>query len=149
MADYTREELEDMDAKGLALVASSLKLKLRANSTTRADYIDAIMAAQDPSGSGPTANVTSKSDVPEIGKTQASKRRRIIVHHTEGTDASKFVAVQVNGVAYAIPREVEVSVPEEVISVLKDAVATRTVQEGGRLVETPYRRFPFSDLGPA
>lgn len=88
--------------------------------------------------------------------TRASSKRRWRIRIDEARDKSEVdpVFLSVNGRAYNIKRMRYVDVPEEVVSVLSDAVVghavaildERTGIESG--VEfRPGRRFPFENLG--
>ena len=154
---YTKQELTSMDEVELNRVAfEEFSLGVSTDTTAKKEIIDTILAAQEASevvvktAPAPKAKAVAKpkAKVEAIADAPAKpKMFKIIVHNQEGTDASKFVKVQPNGIMYAIPREQEVVVPEIVVNVLKDAVITRMEYENGSLVERSARRHPFTILG--
>lgn len=146
----TREELELKPESELVEIAEQLGLSVNPDAATVASLVDAIEAELDAGAALPSAPKRAKKST-SVATPAAPKatRKRIIVHNQEGVDASPFVKVQVNGVMFTLPREIEVSVPIEVINVLNDAVVTRLEQQGNVLVERHARRFPFTVLGDA
>jgi hypothetical protein len=76
-----------------------------------------------------------------------AKKFKITIPSTEKDKSAVFVGV--NGVAYNIPRDTEVIVPEPVLLVLKNSVTTnyRLVDEKGaesqKVVAENVARFPF------
>ena len=80
------------------------------------------------------------------------KRYRIIVNNQDGVDASPFITVQVNGRTWQIKRDHEVTVPEEVLGVLRNAVYTKyepSAIQGGLQEPKDVNRFPVTILGEA
>lgn len=147
---FTESELKRKSADELDAISSDLSVGLTSSSTSKADLIKGILAAQeDLSRPAELAIVdTEGSDSSDADDPTATNvRYRIILHNQEGPDASKFVKVQPNGVMYTIPRDVEVEVPEIVLNVLTDAVTTVTSLEDGKMVDRQVRRFPFTNLG--
>jgi hypothetical protein len=144
---YSTKELASKSEKELAAIAEELGLVLNAESTGKNGYILEIIAAQEEDikeVAEPIATIAT-NDVATLPK--KVKKFRIIVANQEGPEETRFVKVQVNQEMFAIPREVEVVVPEYVVEVLNNAVVTRYVQEGLDLVERKAKRFPFSILG--
>lgn len=142
---FTKSQLEKKSDAELAQIATDLGLDLSPESTTKAVYVASILQIQ---------AEDAKLDAPAqeaaiVAEEAPQKKYRIIVHNQEGVEATPFVKVQVNGTMYTLPREVEVTVPAEVVEVLNNAVVTRFVQEGRNLVEKPARRFPYTVLGEA
>ena len=145
---YSTKELSSKTEKELAAIAEDLGLVLNAESTGKNGYILEIIQAQeeDTETSIPTPvaklPTDDASDLPP-----AVKKFRIVMANQEGPEETRFVKVQVNQEMFAIPREVEVVVPDYVIEVLNNAIVTRLVQEGSDFVERKAKRFPFSILG--
>ena len=137
----TKKALEKMTDEALVAEGEKLDLKIDLAVMSRNSAIDLLLAENTP-----VVEAEEAEDAEEPVK-PTNKKFRIIVHHQEGIDASKFVKVQVNGVMYTLPRETEVEVPEAVLSVLNDAVQTVFVYEDGKLVERSARRFPYTTLG--
>ncbi|NCD22302.1 MAG: hypothetical protein EOL90_05100 [Spartobacteria bacterium] len=75
----------------------------------------------------------------------ARPRVTIIIPSSSGKGGSDDVFASVNGRDYLIRRDVEVSVPPEVVSALTDAVITEHItDEAGRIVgERNVPRYPF------
>lgn len=96
----------------------------------------------DPKASDPEAGL-KKTDPPAEPK--APGRTRIMIPSNTGPSGSDDVFVSVNGRDFLIKRDIEVEVPEEVLSVLKNAVITDYVTDGdGRITrERLVPRFPF------
>lgn len=156
---FSTKELKDKSEPELAAIADELGLQLNAESTGKNTFIMEILQAQEEDA---LAHAAEPPEVPEVpagviipGGSNASllktkeKRIRIIVSNQEGVEQTPFVKVQVNGEMFAIPREIEVPVPDYVVEVLNNAVVTRLVQAGGEWVEQKAKRFPFTILGPA
>ena len=84
-------------------------------------------------------------DVKPAGK----KRRMFTIFIDEEENEPNFAKVGVNGNFFQIPRGMDIEVPEEVIEVLKNSVATRLVQTtnpGTGLIESreqSYTRIPY------
>lgn len=75
----------------------------------------------------------------------SGKRRTITIHPTEGDAGSDAVAVGVNGYMYQIPRGMPVSIPIEVLDILKNAKTTHyTALSGGTVGERTVQRHAFS-----
>lgn len=72
-----------------------------------------------PAKAGPSR--TKKESTPK-----AEKRRTIIIDEVEGQP--NYEVVGVNGVVYQIQRGLETSVPESVVHVLRNAIATKYVK---------------------
>lgn len=74
---------------------------------------------------------------------QQQRKAVIFIDMEKGYPNYQFVGV--NGKGYQIMRGVEVTVPEEVVEVLKNAVATRSVTDGdGRVVgQQDYHAIPY------
>lgn len=137
----------------LVELGKELNLELNPEAQTKSAMIASILSlsevadevAEEPSiVEAPEVN---EAPAPPVALEKAPKRFRILMHNQEGTDSSPFVKVQVNGVMYTLPREVEVIVPPEVVGVLNDAIITRSVQENGVMVDKSARRFPYTILG--
>jgi len=140
----TAKELKNLSETQLAAVADDLGLQLVAENTSKATFIAEIIEAQEDD-----AEVVVGEPVDEPVVAKKSKKFRIIVSNQEGVEQTEFVKVQVDGVMYTLPREIEVVVPEIVVEVLSNAVVTRYTQEGDKMVERKARRFPFQVLGEA
>jgi hypothetical protein len=141
----TAKELKNLSEDQLAEVAGDLGLQLNADNTSKATFIAEIIEAQEDDAE--VVGIDEPIDEPVVVK--KPKKFRILVSNQEGVEQTEFVKVQVDGVMYALPREVEVVVPEIVVEVLNNAVVTRYAQEGGLMVERKARRFPFQVLGEA
>lgn len=134
----TKKDLSALPESDLISMGTDLGLKFDPALETKASMVDAILTASNPEAT----EIPASAEEPE-------PRVRIIVHHQEGLEASKFVKVQINGTMYTLPRETELTVPESVLGVLNDAVQTVTVYENGKAEERNARRFPYTVLGPA
>lgn len=77
-----------------------------------------------------------------------------VIYVDEESGESNYVPVGHNGIVYQVMRGVEVSVPQKVVDVLKDAVAHRVVQvvdprTGNKEnVMRPYNAIPFRVIRP-
>jgi hypothetical protein len=94
------------------------------------------------------------SNAANVSRASSKARYRIILDEGRDKSDQKRVPVQVNGRAYDLQRGVELDVPEEVVSVLNDAVSGRAEPiedpRTGILSGVEYvnsRRFPFQRLG--
>jgi hypothetical protein len=91
------------------------------------------------------AQVSAEVHTP-VGVPQEEKRVRIILEENDEIPPTGLY-VGVNGKGYLIKAGEEVSVPESVIEVLKNAIKDKPIMESGRIVR--YRkasRFPFQRL---
>lgn len=147
----TAKELKNLSEDQLAEVAGDLGLQLNADNTSKATFINEIIEAQEDDDAAGVAIIGELVDEPidEPVVVKKVKKFRIIVSNQEGVEQTEFVKVQVDGVMYTLPREIEVVVPEIVVEVLNNAVVTRYTQEGDKMVERKARRFPFQVLGEA
>ena len=150
---YLSTELKIKSETELAEIAEELGLQLNATKTNKNDYIFAILDVQESDAAIAAELLAQEAIVEEVEEVEetpkAAKRIRIIVANQEGPEQTAFVKVQVNGEMFAIPREVEVSVPSYVVEVLEHAIVTRYTQVGDEMIEQKARRFPFQILGPA
>ena len=90
----------------------------------------------------------------EIPKTGAKKTRtapvpedkiEVTFHNAEGEAGAFNVFASVNGKGYAYPREKVVSVPREVLSVIDNAVITKTSRSPtGEDIQREVKRYPYS-----
>lgn len=81
------------------------------------------------------SEVSTIDDVPAVAQPKPSKkakqveqtedRKMLTIHATDGDGGSDNVFASVNGYAYYIKRGQPVSVPDEVIEVLKNATVTK------------------------
>ncbi len=79
---------------------------------------------------------------------RAQGRMRVIFHSQEGPGGNDDVFVSVNGKAYLIKREHEVSLPREVLHAVENA--RQTVFEPGpegKVLPRQVSRFAYSVLG--
>lgn len=85
------------------------------------DEFDDILGMNDetPSGAGP-----SRSKVESVPEEEP--RRKIIIDEVEGQP--NYEVVGVNGVVYQIQRGIETPVPNSVVEVLRNAIATKYVK---------------------
>ena len=99
-----------------------------------------------------TISDVKASDVNAQTKTRdilnAQRKIKITVPSTETQKGAVNVAI--NGIAFNIPRDKEVEVPQDIVQVLKDAVTINYSQkkredgeEGNELVERKSQRFAF------
>lgn len=77
---------------------------------------------------------------------------RLTIHSSDSPGGHDDVPIGINGYVYLVKRDVEVTVPVEVISALRDAVTTKYEQQGvdkttGEMSYRTYnaRRFNFSE----
>lgn len=89
-----------------------------------------------------------------LSRSSSKERFRIMIYESREKSDSKEVPVGVNGRAYQIKRGVQVDVPQEVVSVLSDAVIGQGVpivdERTGIEAGVEYinaARFPFQMLG--
>ena len=83
----------------------------------------------------------------------ASAPQRHLVYISETEDGPGFVSIGVNGKVYQIRCGEQVSVPTEVLNVLRESIATKYHKEMGpdgkeTLVGRDYPSVPFQYLGP-
>lgn len=85
-------------------------------------------------------------EAPPAAGPQKQRKAVIFIDMEKGQPNFQFVGV--NGKGYQIMRGVEVTVPEEVVEVLQNAVATRSVtDEEGRVVgQQDYHAIPYRVL---
>lgn len=143
MATYTRKQLEAKQELELQSIGrAEFQLDLDPDVTPKAMMVDAILDAQ---AVMPVSTPTASPEKPK------AKKFRIIIHNQEGVDNTPFVPVSINGYVYTIPRETEVAVPEDVVSVLEQAEQTLPELDAtGRMVGVKtVKRFPFSVRGEA
>ena len=77
----------------------------------------------------------------------SGKRVNVMMHASQGDGGSDAVFVAVNGFAYQIPRGKPVSIPEEVLDVLKNAVQTNyNTGALGSSIAQEIPRFAFNTL---
>lgn len=81
---------------------------------------------------------------------------KLMVFNQDGPDGNQPIFVAVNGVGFAIPREMVVAVPQPVINALRDAVEIKYYREQdaagqpfGPMRERPVQRYNFQVLGNA
>ena len=113
----------------------------------KAELIDMLVVTK----SAPKARAKTSAKAATPAET-GPKRYRIIVNNQDGVDASPFITVQVNGRTWQIKRDHEVTVPEEVLGVLRNAVYTKyepSAIQGGLQEPKDVNRFPVTILGEA
>lgn len=109
--------------------------------------LEAFLDAQDAYGGQSAADAPSPRRNPKTGK---RPRVRVVFHNQGGPGGSDDIFVSVNGRAYLIKREHEVSLPHEVMRVIENA--EQSVFERGadnRLREKLVKRYSFTVLGGA
>lgn len=146
MEPYGNDSIREWSKERLVKEAENLYgLKLGKN-MSKDEMIAAFLEAGDDQGerdkmdsrSGPSA------------KAADSPRVRIIFHNQEGPGGSEDIFVSVNGRAYLIKREHEVSLPPEVMRVIENA--EQSVFERGadnRLREKLIKRYSYTILRDA
>ena len=85
------------------------------------DDFDSILAGDTPEPENKGPSRSKKETAPK-----GEKRRKIIIDEVEGQP--NYEVVGVNGVIYQIQRGIETAVPESVVEVLKNAIATKYVK---------------------
>ncbi len=81
---------------------------------------------------------------------ELSGRNIIVTFHEQDGDLGKLpVDVGLNGFAYKIPRGIEVTIPEEVLGVIKDAKQEIFEANGTSVVKRERPRFAYTVHGPA
>lgn len=148
---YTEQQLSKLTESALAKLAKE-EFGLDTGNDSKAGMVQAILAAQaeaEQDDALPGVAAPEAESAPEIPA--PPKRFKIIVHNQEGVENTPFVKVGVNGTMYQIKREVEVEVPEPVVSVLKEAVIDKYEPgpDGSGTALVKVRRFPFTVLGEA
>lgn len=77
----------------------------------------------------------------------SGKRVKVMLHASQGDGGSDAVFAAVNGFAYQIPRGKPVSMPEELLDVLKNAVQTNyNTGALGSSIAQEIPRFAFNTL---
>jgi len=73
-------------------------------------------------------------------------RKLVIFHNQDGADGTGDVKINVNGFRYRIKREEEVSLPQEALNVINDAIITSFYRDEvtGEIRERNQRRFNYS-----
>ena len=140
---YLSSDLNSKTEKDLQKILTELDVEFDENKATKSDLIFSILDAQ----AIQHTELMEEIETAPIAKPAKAKRFQIILSNQEGVEQTPFVKVQVNGEMFAIPREVEVSVPNYVIEVLEHAIVTRYAQVGDEMIEQKSRRFPFQILG--
>jgi len=75
----------------------------------------------------------------------SGKKRVVTIHPTNDEGGSDAVFLSLNGYAYQIPRGTPVEVPEEVVSILKNAkMEIMSFGKDGEVIVRETQRFPFS-----
>ena len=95
-----------------------------------------------------TAAQTKRSgkEPPSLSLPGASGVRKIItIHHGEGKIGASAAFVAVNGHAFHIPRGVKVSLPEEIVDALDNAVNIVYERVEKEMLPREVRRFPYSE----
>ena len=92
----------------------------------------------------PSKKAQANSDLEELNKISTG-RSKVSFHNT--SDETGDIFVQLNGVAYQIKREEEVSLPNEVLGVIDDAIITKLERGGnGEEITRDIRRFPYTKV---
>jgi ornithine carbamoyltransferase len=92
----------------------------------------------------PSKKAQANSDLDELNKISTG-RSKVSFHNT--SDETGDIFVQLNGVAYQIKREEEVSLPNEVLGVIDDAIITRFERDGkGEEITRDIKRFPYTKV---
>ena len=92
----------------------------------------------------PSKKAQANSDLEELNKISTG-RTKVSFHNT--SDETGDIFVQLNGVAYQIKREEEVSLPNEVLGVIDDAIITKLERGGnGEEITRDIRRFPYTKV---
>lgn len=147
----SNRNLAGMTEMELAKMAQEMNIEVSPNATKQ-ELIASITLME----KAKTSQVESMSTAATTTATKVDKPKkyRLIVQNQEGVDNTPYIVVGVNGKVWQIPRDTEVTVPEEVINTLREAVMTLLEQqrdEQGRniVVERKAPRFPFHVLGEA
>jgi len=123
--------------------------------TTTDEMVDQILIAQD--GNGGTVDDTDvDTDVEHVSEIdkgyRSDKKIKILIHNQEGAGGRDVVTASVNGVAWAIKRNSEVTVPERVVNVLRSAVETLYEEDPNdkdQMIEVDVPRFAMDVRGEA
>ena len=92
----------------------------------------------------PSKKAQANNDLEELNKISTG-RTKVSFHNT--SDETGDIFVQLNGVAYQIKREEEVSLPNEVLGVIDDAIITKLERGGnGEEITRDIRRFPYTKV---
>ena len=92
----------------------------------------------------PSKKAQANNDLEELNKISTG-RSKVSFHNT--SDETGDIFVQLNGVAYQIKREEEVSLPNEVLGVIDDAIITKLERGGnGEEITRDIRRFPYTKV---
>ena len=73
----------------------------------------------------------------------AKRKARIVIPAADGELGGEDVFVSVNGYAYQIKRDAEVTVPEEVVETLRNATYTAYREVDGEMQGRDVQRYPF------
>lgn len=142
------EELKQSNLKKMSeinLVALGFdRFGLNLEGMPKDQMIDEILAAQ--------ADGTEVAAKPVKEKAPAKTMHRLTIHSSDSPGGHDDVPIGINGYVYLIKRDMEVTVPSEVISALHDAVTSKYEQQGidkstGEMSYRTYnaRRFNFSE----
>ena len=92
----------------------------------------------------PSKKAQANNDLEELNKISTG-RSKVSFHNT--SDETGDIFVQLNGVAYQIKREEEVSLPNEVLGVIDDAIITRFERnDKGEEITRDIKRFPYTKV---
>jgi hypothetical protein len=145
------------DAEGKAALAED-RAKAEAEKSALSDEQiaaqKAVIAALEKKKAEAEERAERASPDANLSRSSSKERFRIMIYESREKSDSKEVPVSVNGRAYQIKRGVQVDVPQEVVSVLSDAVIGQGVpivdERTGIEAGVEYinaARFPFQMLG--
>lgn len=140
MPQLTKDQLSKLDKPGLqALAVSTFGVEIDGS---KDDLLDQIMDLYD---AGPEASDAPAADASQTDmKGSADKKYRLTIFEQDGVGGRDPVKVQVNGYMWLIKRGVEVTVPERVVTVLRNAVTTVFEKDDdGKDTSRDVRRFNF------
>ena len=147
--DTTDPEKEALKAENDALKAENSSIRQDVDLLKRAVLGQTVQT-------GAAAGEATKGSETFINDTRdALKKQRHYKISIPSTETQKDpIHVAINGYAYNIPRDTEVSLPESVIEVLRNAKYTVYTlkkrgegEEGNELVGQDVQRFPFQSVG--
>lgn len=132
-----KEEFDGLDMASLRMVAKALNIQAE-RTWTKVDLVKAIQNHQNTAG-GSVNFMPDGKEAPKPGYA------RILVHRNP-TPGHKNTPIHVgfNGTLFQIPRGIEVDLPKEFISSLKDAVARESREvENGVFEEVDQLSYPY------
>lgn len=135
----------DKTQRQLVKMVKELDGSVPTESATETKKEEAVVAAPRSDNSSQMLNEAQTKAVLD-----KQRKVRITIHSTSEPNGQGDVYLGINGRAYVLQREVEITVPMGVVNVLNDA-KRKVYKQGadGELIEKTVHSYPFSILGDA